>query len=132
MNQLEQLASMLWNTWWKTSLEELRIQVEREDSGIAFESVRADGGRRFMIVLCATEIDQIALLEKSFDFIDHGVTEDWNKLTLAHLAIRLIQNGGGLRFESRKDEYGRRNALALVAIEPASIRILETIFEMPK
>ena len=128
---IDQLATMLLNTWAKKSLEELRVQAEREHTGIAFESVRADRGQRFMLVLCATDIDQIALLERAFNFVDDGVTEDWNTVTLAHLAMRLMRNGGGLRFESRRDEYGRRNALALIAAEPDSIRTVEGIFKMP-
>ena len=131
MNNIDQLAQMLLNTWARTSLGELRVKAEREATGIAFESVRADRGQRFMLVLCATDIDQIALLERAFNFVDDGVTEDWNTVTLAHLAMRLMRNGGGLRFESLKDEFGRRSALALIAADPNSIRIIEGIFKMP-
>jgi hypothetical protein len=129
---MKQLASTLYNTWGKTSLEELRIQADRADNGIAFESIRADDGKHLMIVLCATDIDQIALLEKNFYFDDNGVTKDWNTLSLVHLALHLMQNGGGLRFMSRRDEYRRRNALALIAIDPAPIVTIETVFNLPK
>jgi hypothetical protein len=132
MSNIEQMATLLLNTWGKKSLEELRLEAEREVSGIAFEAIRAGGGQRFMLVLCATDIDQIALLERAFNFIDDGVAEDWNTLTLAHLALRLMRNGGGLKFESIRDEYGRRTALVLIAGEPDSIRIIEGIFNMPK
>jgi hypothetical protein len=46
--------------------------------------------------------------------------------------MHLMQNGGGRRFMSRRDKYGRRNALALIAIDPAPIRILEKVFKLPK
>jgi hypothetical protein len=131
MNNIDQFAVMLMNTWAKKSLEELRVEAEREATGISFESVRADKGQRFMLVLCATDIDQIALLERRFNFVDDGISEDWNAVTLADLAMRLFRNGGGLRFESRRDEYGRRTALALVAIDPDSIRQVESIFTLP-
>ncbi|HEV2328075.1 MAG TPA: hypothetical protein VGY56_04715 [Verrucomicrobiae bacterium] len=98
---MKQLASTLYNTWGKTSLEELRIQADRNNSGVAFESVRADDGNRLMIALCATDIDQIALLEKNFDFVEDGVKKDWNALSLVQLALQLMQNGGGLRFMRR-------------------------------
>jgi hypothetical protein len=129
---MKQLASTLSNTWGKTSLEEHRIQADRDENGIAFEAIRADDGNRLMIVLCATDIDQIALLEKNFDFVDDRVARKWNALSLVHLAMHLMQNGGGLRFMSRRDEYGRRNALALVAIDPAPIHIVETVFKLPR
>ena len=128
---MKQLASTLYHAWGKTQLEDLRIQADRETSGIAFESTRADDGKRLMIVLGATDIDQIALLEKNFDFVDDGITKDWNALSLARLAMHLMQNGGGSRFMTRRDEYQRRNALALIAIDPAPIRIIETVFKLP-
>ena len=131
MNAIEQMATMLLNTWAKKPLEELRIDAEREASGIAFESFRADGGQRFMIVLVATDVEQIALLEKAFELVDDGIVEDWNEITLADLAFRVMRKRGGLRFESLRDEYGRRSALALIAAEPGSVRLIETFFKMP-
>ncbi|HEV2207917.1 MAG TPA: hypothetical protein VG167_04030 [Verrucomicrobiae bacterium] len=131
MKTIDQLATVLLNTWAKKPLEELRLQAEHEKSGIALDALRLGTGQRLIIVLCATDIDQIARLEKVLEFVDDGASEDWTTFTVAHMAMRLMRNGGGLRFESLKDEYGRRSALALVAADPASVRAIETLFQMP-
>lgn len=132
MQDLIELATRVAKVWTSKTLEDLRVEAERGDSGISFDSIRADNGRRFMVVLCVADIDQIARLETGLDLIDDNATEDWNTLTLATLAMRAASNGGSLRFESQRDEFGRRSALALIAADPHSISLLENIFEMPK
>lgn len=132
MHHLIEFASQLAKNWGTKTLEDLRIEAEREATGIAFESIRADGGQRFVVILCATDIDQIARLERAFNFVDDPDSEDWSTVSLATLAVRMMRNGGGLRFESLRDEYSRRSALALIAADPDSIRMIEAVFEMPK
>jgi hypothetical protein len=132
MNNLVQFAKQLANAWGGKTLEELRVEAEGEVTGIKFESVRADGGQRFIIILCLTDLDQIAKLEAKLDLADDNEPEDWNNVTLAELASRMVRNGGSLRFESLKDEFGRRSALALIAADPDSVSMVENLFNMPK
>lgn len=132
MKAIDEIAALLTNTWAQKTLEELRLQAVNEATGIAFDAVRTEEGQRMMIVLCVTGFDQIARLERAFSLEDDGVTEDWNSLTLADLAMRQMINGGGLRFESFRDQYDRRSAMMFVATEPDSVRIIETAFSMPK
>ncbi len=83
------------------------------------------------VILCVADIDQIARLESRLDFVDDGILEDWNTLSLAEVTMRSAR-AGGLCFESLRDEHGRRNALALIAVGPDSITQLEGIFDLPK
>jgi hypothetical protein len=131
MNNLEQFASHLAKTWGAKTLEELRVEAEREDSGISFESIRANGEQRLVVVLCATDLDKIAKLEKVFDLVDSGADENWNILTLADATVRTVRRGG-LSFEALRDEFGRRSAVVLIAAEPTSMRVIETVFDLPK
>lgn len=113
------------------TLEVFRVEAERQAKGTLYESIRLDGGQRFMIVMCLTDVDQIARLEKAVDLVDDGSTEDWNTLTLADVAMRTVR-GVGFGFESLRDEYGRRSAVVLTATDPRSMRIVETIFNLPR
>jgi hypothetical protein len=130
MSNLEQIASHLAETWGTKTLEEFRVEAEREASGIKFESLRADGGKRFIIIMCLTDIDQIARLEKAVNLVDDGFTEDWSTFTLFK-AVKRTMLGVGFSFESLRDEYGRRSAVVLTAAEPSSMRIIEALFKLP-
>jgi hypothetical protein len=131
MSDLLKFAALFANAWGDKTLEELRCEADREETEIAFEALRASEGQRFMIVACVTDIDQIARLEQVLDLVDDNLKEDWNTLTLADVAMRSARVGG-MCFEALRDEYGRRSALALIAVDPRSIRMVETLFELPK
>ncbi len=51
MRDLIQFAAQLAKQWCGKTLEDLRIKAKRADTGIVFESVRATGGRRIMVIL---------------------------------------------------------------------------------
>lgn len=129
MNNLEEIAARLARTWGKSTLAEFRLEAEREANGTLFESLRVEGGRRLVIVLCMTDVDQIAEVERALDMVD-GPTEDWNTLTLSDVVMRTAV-GPGLSFECLRDEYGRRSAVILTAADPRSIQILERVFSLP-
>ena len=132
MNNIDQLATALLNTWAKKTLEELRVEAERETSGIAFDAVRVNNKQRILVALCATDIDQIAMFEKAFRLVGSPPTSaNWNTTTLAHVAMDAMRRGG-FSFESRRDEFGRLSALALVAADPDSMRMMESVFKFPE
>ena len=130
MQDLIEFAAIIAKKWTNKTLEDLRVEAERADTGIMFDAVRSSTGGRALIVACVTDLDQISRLEKALDLVDDGITEDWNTLSLSEVSMRSWR-AGGLCFESLRDEYGRRSALALIAASPDSIRIIEAIFEMP-
>ena len=131
MQDFNEFAARVAKDWSHKTLEELRTEADRETTGISSYSIREDGGKRAIIILCLTDLDQIARLEKAMNFADDGVIEDWNKLTLADVAFR---SGGGdsLSFEGLKDEYGRRSAIVLTAVGPKSVHLMEIIFTLPQ
>jgi hypothetical protein len=131
MSNLEEIAALLVKTWGTKTLEDFRVEAEHETNGTLFESLRADGGQRLIVVVCLTDPGQIKLIEDAVELVDNPNPEDWNALTLSTVAYRTAF-GAGFGFESRRDDYGRRSALVLIAAEPRSMHIMETIFSLPK
>lgn len=129
-NDLDRVLDKISEVWTTKTLEDLRREAEKEDTGVKFDSFRAAAGQRFVIILCATGSAQIERLERVFDFGDDEKIEDWSTLTLGMLLARAVP-AARLLFESRRDSRGRRNAVALIAAEPDSIRMLEKLFTMP-
>jgi len=130
MRNIEEIAAELAKRWFGKTLEDFRIEAEKAPGGVAFESVRAQDGRRFITLVCIADIDEIARVEQELQLVDDNIIEDWNTLSLADLVVRTFL-GGELRFESRRDEFGRRSALVLIAADPRSIRIIERLFVLP-
>ena len=63
-----------------------------------------------MLIVCMTDLDQIALAERALEFVDDGILEDWNTFTLGEVFKRTVL-GVGFSFESLRDEYDRRSTL---------------------
>jgi hypothetical protein len=120
---IEEAAQQIRDNWNNKTLAEFRIEAERENTGMVYESFRLDAGQRLVLMLCLTDIDQIQALEGGFELSDDGTQEDWNTLTLGEVFRRTVL-GSGIAFESLRDEYGRRAALVICAAEPQSIERL--------
>jgi len=131
MNSLDQATALLMEQWGTKTLEALRRQAKTEATGVAFDAIRVAGGKRLMVVICVTKKDQIAALQKVFDFAGGGAPEDWTKLTLLEIAIR-AGAGPGFAFESLKDDAGEFSDIILISTEPRSMAMIERVFTMPK
>lgn len=59
------------------------------------------------------------------------LTRRWGRMTLADLRCAALQEATGSAFEALRDEDGRRIALVLMATEPRSITILESLGSLP-
>lgn len=119
------------NEQWSTKyLDELRYEAAGEDSGIAFDAVRAEGGQRMFMVCCFTDETTIRGLEKYFTLGDEGKPADWSKLSLGEFLMRCPPTGG-LAYDDYRDGQGRRVALAFAAAGPEAIGIFEKIFSFP-
>lgn len=125
---IDELSEHLLRTWGTKTLNEFREAAECEKTGIQYESIRIPGGPRFALIVCVADIDQIARLERVFDFLDGGGAPlDWNTFTLGHI---LKRTGIGFSHESLHDEFGRRSAIVLCSTEPRSMQILTTAFDL--
>jgi len=131
MNSLEQATTLLMDQWGTKTLEALRQQAKAEPTGVMFDAIRVAGGKRVMLVICATKRDQIAVLQKAFDFADDGPPQDWTKLTLLEIAMRAAA-GPGLGFESLRNDAGELSEVILISTEPRSMTMIERVFTMPK
>jgi hypothetical protein len=127
---LDEIAAHLTKTWGNKTLGEFRDEAEREDNGTVYESVRVPDGPRVMLILCLTDVDQIAIVERAFEFQDDGASEDWNEVKLGEVLRRTVL-GMGVSFEALRDEYGRRAAMVICATEPSSIQKLNMLFNLP-
>lgn len=126
MNILKKLTAQVMASWGKKTLADFRRESEQHPEGGVFESIREPGGRIALIILCVTDPNQIAQLEKDFSFVDDGNVEDWNTLTLLDLMMRPPMDRPA--FECLRDAQGRRSALVLIAKDPRSITIVESFF----
>jgi hypothetical protein len=131
MNNLAEFAAHLAKTWGTKTLAAFRNEASKELNGTAFESVRADEGQRLAIIICLTGEHQISLLEDSLHLGEQVAPADWSSLTLADMAMRTVLRDG-LTCEDLRDENGERSAVVLSAADPDSVRILETLFNLPR
>ena len=131
MINVAEFVSLLRQEWGSKTLEELRVEAERNPTGLTFESMRVSSGQRVAIVLCLTEMDDIAEVERAISLIDRQTAVNWNELTLSDLVAQTAQ-GRGLCYEALRDEFGRRSALILVATAPDAVAFLEKAFNLPK
>jgi hypothetical protein len=126
---IEEAAQQIHDKWNNKTLAEFRIEAERENTGMVYESFCLNSDQRLVLMLCLTAIDQIQTLERDFELRDDGTQEDWNALTLGEVFRRTIL-GSGMASESLRDEYGRRAALVICAAEPQLIERLYSSFDL--
>lgn len=131
MSDLEQMGEALMMSWGAKTLEALRRQARAAATGVAFDAIRAAGGKRLVIAICATKKGPIAVLRNSFPLLAEGTPEDWTKLTLLELAMRAAAEPGVV-LKSLKNHAGERSDVILVCTEPRSIAIVERMFRLPK
>ena len=131
MSNLEQMSEALVQSWGIKTLEALRRQAKAGATGVAFDAIRAAGGKRLVIAICVTKKVPFAVLRLAFPLVDGGAPEDWTKLTLLEITIRAAA-GPGIVFKSLKNSAGELSDVILVSTEPRSIAIIERIFRLPK
>lgn len=131
MSTIEQMTETLLQSWGAKTLEALRRQAKAAATGVAYDAIRAAGGKRLVIAICVTKKNQIAGLRKAFDLVDGGAPEDWTKLTLLELAMR-AGTGRGFTFKSLKNSAGELSDVVLISTEPRSMAIIERVFGLPK
>lgn len=127
---LKEAAAHLTQAVGVKTLAEFRDEADREATGTVYETLRVKGGPRLVLLMCLTDPDQIAILERVFNFVDDGLGEDWTAMTLADVISRTVR-GEGFSFEALRDEYGRRSAVVLCSFERASIENLNVLFGLP-
>lgn len=130
MQTIEEIVAELTRRWGRMTLADLRCAALQEATGSAFEALRAKDGKRLFLLMCLTARGQILQVEQALDLVDDGQAEDWTTLTLVELLVR-TGRAGGFCFEALRDEDGRRIALVLMATEPRSITILESLGSLP-
>jgi len=108
----EETVAHITAAWGNKTLAEFRDEAGREDNGTVYESIRVPGGHRLMLIICLTDVDQIGLVERAFEFVDDGATEDWNTMTLGEVLKRTVL-GAGISFEALRDAHARRAAMII-------------------
>lgn len=131
MQDLIQFIDAIAEQWSEKYLDVLRYEAAGEDSGIAFDAIRQQDGKRILMVCCFTDEKIIRGLEHYFTLGDEGKPADWSKLSLMDFIMR-CSRAGGLAYEDYRDGKGRRVALAFAAAGPDAIAIFEKIFPFPK
>lgn len=124
MNPLEQFAAALGKT-----LAEFRDEASKEMNGTRFEALRPDGGKRFMLIVCATGEHQIKILCDTLNFVDSGKRLNWSEVRLMEV-VTSTKMRGGLCYECEGNILGRPKSVLLIAADPDSIINLERLFNL--
>ncbi len=126
---IDQAAEILMTQWNAKPLEGLRKQARAEATGIAYDAIREPGGPRLMMAMCITGQENIALIQKVFQFDNSSPDEDWTKLSLTDVTVRAMR-GNGFAFEGLTDGNGAFTDILLVSTEPKSMRLIEKIYTL--
>jgi hypothetical protein len=130
MDNFEEIVHQLTKRWGGTTMAEFRDEAVLEDNGTLYDSVRVQDGPRIILMICVTNPEQIAIVEKAFKLDEEMPVKDWTAHTLVEWIFHTVQ-GVGLSYEDLHDAYGKRTAVLLCATRPESVRVLETFFKMP-
>lgn len=125
-NKTGDIVELLRAKWGTKTLEDFRSESERHPEGGVFEAIREPGGKRMIILLCATRPEDISQFVKMFSLIDDGESQDWKTLTLLDLVMG--SERAGFSFACLRDKNGKRCALIFIAHGPRSIAIIERVF----
>jgi len=132
MNPIEQISAGMYERWSKMTLGELRFAASSEPTGIAFESMRAAGGQRMILVVCLTDTGPIRIVEKAFQLTTGGPPfRDWLSGTILEMVTKTIE-GNGVSYEDMRDNDDQRSAIVLCTCRPDVIALLEKLFTFPK
>jgi hypothetical protein len=127
--QFGELVEEVSRQWSGKMLDVLRYEAAGEDSGIAFDAVREQGGKRIIMVVCVADQTQVELAERYFSLTNNGEPADWAKLSLAEFLMR-AGKAGGLAYEDYHDASGKRMAIAFAAVGD-SVAHLQGFFQFP-
>ncbi len=122
---VEQIAKQLAATWGTKTLAEFRDEAAKEMNGTLFETLKA-GDQRLIIAACFTGEHEIGILSRTFDFSQRGKPADWSTEVLGDVVMRTA-TGSGFSYEAERDTATRFKSVLLIAADPRSIRILETV-----
>jgi hypothetical protein len=126
---LIELERNLAQKWAAKTLEEFRKEAELESDGTCYDDVRVRGGRRFLLIICATGATQIRLVESKMALSRALPGVDWAKTTMVELASKTAR-GAGLGYEDVCDSGRNRTAIVVCATSPESVTMLETLFAL--
>lgn len=117
--------------WETKSLEDLRIDATLEDSGIAFEALRAPNGRRIHIVLCVTGEEQIRAICSDYQFSLERPPKDWTNFSVYEALKENLSSNPSLTFEMCRGDSGELLAIAFIATDPYAVSFLDRNFGLP-
>lgn len=83
-----------------------------------------------MLVVCVTNAEQIEMVERGVGLSEDVPPSDWANSTLKNMVLT-TDKAGGLTYEDLRDAYGKRTAVTLCATQPDSMKILQTLFDLP-
>jgi hypothetical protein len=124
------IESILNSPWTSKTLDVLRYEAAGEDSGLAFDALRVESGKRLAVVICSTDSENLRVLESNLQFRNEGPPADWSKLTLAEFIVKAMHMGG-IAYEDYLDADGKRVAMAFAASGPDAVYVLGHIFQFP-
>ncbi len=130
MPKLAAIAPIIWAKWGSTCLEALRQEALEAVDGLAFEAMNSDDGIRTLLIVCTTGAVQIRAVKEAFPLKPITRPVDWKGYSVAEMIFK-TEKGSGIGHQELCDKDGG-TSIVLCATRPASVRMLEKLFDLPE
>ena len=130
MPRLDAIAPIIWAKWGDTFLEVLRQESLDAADGLAFRAMNSDQGIRRLLIVCSTSHAQIRTIEQALKLNVVAHPAAWESYSAAEMVFK-TEKGSGLGHQELRDDNGR-TSLVLCATRPASVRMIEKMFDLPE
>lgn len=130
MSKLDAIASIIWAKWGDTFLASLHQEALSAADGLALRAMNSDGGIRTLLLVCTTNRDYIQASEEALHLNMVSRPVDWQKYSVAEMIFK-TEKSGGISHQEMRDGIGRAS-LVICATRSASVRTIETLFDLPE
>lgn len=130
MSKLDAIAPIIWAKWGTTFLEDLRQETLDAADSLAFRAMNSEGGIRMLLAVCTTNLSQIQTIEEALELNVVARSADWASYSVAEMIFK-AEKASGLGHQERRDG-NVRTSLVLCATRPASVQMIEKLFDLPE
>jgi hypothetical protein len=88
----DKITKLVFKKWGKKTLAELRMEASVEETGLVYDAIREDGGRRLILIVCVAKPEPIENLSRAFEFVpSSGERKNWLDYTLADFSLDTLK-----------------------------------------
>jgi len=127
----DKITKLVFKEWGKQTLEDLRVEASKEETGLKYVTIRVDRGMRFILIVCAAKPEPINALSRMFKFPQSAEgRKNWLEYSLVDFALDTLK-GSLLAYQDANDERDGLAAIALCVIRQDVVKLLEDALTLP-